>query len=112
MTDVPPEVCPVAGIKNFFRRIQIEVRSSKPIMKILVIVVIVLSMAALITLRLAQDRIEQQTAAMREEAAILEQENEELQEKIDNMDNVEGVQQIAEDELGLVDPDTVVIKPE
>lgn len=102
----------MAGIKNFFRRIQIEVRPSKPIMKILVIVVIVLSMAALITLRLAQDRIEKQTAAMREEAAILEQENEELQEKIDNMDNVEGVQQIAEDELGLVDPDTVVIKPE
>ena len=101
MTDVHPEVCPMAGIKNYVRRIQIEVRPSKPIMKVLVI-----------TLRLAQDRIEEQTAAMREEAAILEQENEELQEKIENMDNVEGVQQIAEDELGLVDPDTVVIKPE
>ena len=112
MTDVHPEVCPMAGIKNFVRRIQIEVRPSKPIMKVLVILAIVLSMAALITLRLAQDRIEEKTAAMREEAAILEQENEELQEKIENMDNVEGVQQIAEDELGLVDPDTVVIKPE
>lgn len=102
----------MSGIKDYFRRVQIEVRSSRPLTKIVVIVTIVLSMAALITLRVAQDRIEAQTSAMLEEAARLEQENQELQDKIDNMDNVEGVMDIAQDELGLVDPDTIIIKPE
>ena len=102
----------MAGIRNFIRRIQIDIRPSRPLTKIVVIVAIVLSMAALITLRLAQNRIEAQTNAMLTEAAKLEQENQELQDKIDTMDTVEGVMDIAQDELGLVDPDTIIIKPE
>ena len=38
--------------------------------------------------------------------------NRDLQEKIDDVDSVEGVQDIAREELGLVDPDTIVIQPE
>ena len=41
----------------------------------------------------------------------LEQENAALQENINNLDTVQGVEQIARDELGLVDPDTVLIQP-
>ena len=102
----------MAGIKDYFRRIQVEFRPSRPLTKIVVIVAIVLSMAALITLRLAQDRIEAQTNDMLAEAARLEQENQELQDKIDTMDTVEGVVDIAQEELGLVEPDTIIIKPE
>ena len=102
----------MAGIKDYFRRIQVEFRPSRPLTKIMVIVAIVLSMAALITLRLAQDRIEAQTNDMLAEAARLEQENQELQDKIDTMDTVEGVVDIAQEELDLVEPDTIIIKPE
>ena len=98
--------------RNPLKNAKVIVRHSPLALKILLIVVILLSMAALITLRVAQDRIEAQTSAMLEEAARLEQENQELQDKIDNMDNVEGVMDIAQDELGLVDPDTIIIKPE
>ena len=102
----------MAGIREYVRRIQVEFRPSRPLTKIVVIVAIVLSMAALITLRLAQDRIEAQTNDMLAEAARLEQENQELQDKIDTMDTVEGVVDIAQEELGLVEPDTIIIKPE
>ena len=102
----------MAGIRDYVRRIQVEFRPSRPLTKIVVIVAIVLSMAALITLRLAQDRIEAQTNDMLAEAARLEQENQELQDKIDTMDTVEGVVDIAQEELGLVEPDTIIIKPE
>ena len=102
----------MAGIREYVRRIQVEFRPSRPLTKIVVIVAIVLSMAALITLRLAQDRIEAQTNDMLAEAARLEQENQELQDKIDTMDTVEGVVDIAQEELGLVKPDTIIIKHE
>jgi cell division protein FtsB len=102
----------MAGIRDYVRRIQVEFRPSRPLTKIVVIVAIVLSMAALTTLRLAQDRIEAQTNDMLAEAARLEQENQELQDKIDTMDTVEGVVDIAQEELGLVEPDTIIIKPE
>ena len=98
--------------KNPFNRVRLVYRRSKPLTKLVVAVAIVLSMAALITLRLAQDRIEAQTNDMLAEAARLEQENQELQDKIDTMDTVEGVVDIAQEELGLVEPDTIIIKPE
>ena len=38
-------------------------------------------------------------------------ENAELREKIAELDTVQSVQDIAREELGMVDPDTVVIVP-
>ena len=38
--------------------------------------------------------------------------NQELQDKIDDLGSVQSVQDIAREELGLVDPDTIVIQPE
>ena len=42
----------------------------------------------------------------------MEGENADLQEKIDNIGSVQSIRQIAQDELGLTDPDTVLIRPE
>lgn len=112
MTDEYPEVRPMAAIKNFFSRIQIDFRHSRPLTKIVVIAAIVLSTAALLTLRLAQNHIEAETEAMLAEAARLEQENDELTEKIGELGSVQSVEDIAQEELGLVNPDTIIIKPE
>ena len=51
-------------------------------------------------------------AVFREEiAAALEQENADLQEDIEALGSAQSVQEIAKESLGLVDPDTVIIKP-
>ena len=51
-------------------------------------------------------------AALTEEADRLEQENKHLVQYIDELGTVQGIERIAEDELGLVDPDTVIIEPQ
>ena len=52
-----------------------------------------------------------EAAANRARAEELISDNQELQDKLDSMGSVEGNKQLAEELLGLVDPDTVVITP-
>lgn len=94
------------------RNMQITFRRSSPMMKILVICTIVLSTVALITMRLSQNDLEAETEKMRQEAAQLLIDNEELEEKIDDVGSVQSVQQIAQDELDMVYPDTEFFEPE
>ncbi len=97
--------------KNPFRNIRVIVRPSTPMLKLAIILLIVFSMVALITLGLVNTNIRQRTEDMRQEAAKVEQENADLQEKIDDLGSSQSVQDIAESQLGLVDPDTVIINP-
>ena len=73
---------------------------------------VVLSIAALLSLRSAILKTRSQAEALRNQAMILEEENADLTDKLENMDSVEGIQDIAEEELGLVDPDTVIFIPD
>ena len=91
-------------------RFQILIRKSSPATKIVASVAIVLSILALVALRWAQNDIQARTKAMQSEAAQLVEENEELQDRIDGTDSIADVREIAEEELGLVDPDTVIIE--
>ena len=86
------------------RNVQIKIRRSKPITKIVVIVAIVLFTVALLTLRWVQTDIEQNTQVMKEEA--------DLEQKIENADSVQGVMDYAESELDYVDPDTTFYEPQ
>jgi cell division protein FtsB len=52
-----------------------------------------------------------QTEDMRQEAMALEQRNDDLADKISILDSVQSVEQIAQEELGMVKPDTVIINP-
>lgn len=101
----------MAEFKNPFRGIKVEYARSHPLTKVVVIALIVLSMAALITLRWSRIQLNREIEQMRQEAAQLEAENEALKEKLAELGSVEGVEHIAEDELDLVDPDTIVIDP-
>ena len=94
------------------QKIRVEFRSSSNLLKIVVAVLIIFSMAALLALGWMRSGIREQIQAQKNAAAALEQENRDLQEKIDNVDSVQGVQDIAREELGLVDPNTIVIQPE
>lgn len=93
------------------KKVKVILRPSPLSLKILLIVVILFSMGALIALRWVTNSIRQETENLREEAAAVEYENEGLKEKIDEVDSVKGVQNIAEEELHMVDPDTVIINP-
>ena len=94
------------------KKFRVEFRSSSTLLKIVVAVLIVFSLSALLALSWMHSGVREQIQAQKDAAADLEQENRDLQEKIDNLDSVQGVQDIARDELGLVDPDTIVIQPE
>ena len=93
------------------RRIQLVFRPSSTLLKIVVIVLIVFSTAALIALSWVRQSIQMQTEDMRQEAVALEQRNDDLADKISILDSVQSVEQIAQEELGMVKPDTVIINP-
>lgn len=94
------------------KKYRLEFRSSSTLLKIVVAVLIVFSLSALLALSWMHSGLREQIQAQKDAAAALEQENRDLQEKIDNLDSVQGVQDIAREELGLVNPDTIVIQPE
>ena len=99
-------------IINYLRRVKLVVRKSRPVTKVVALCAVVLSTVALLTLQNAILTSRENTAALMEQAGKLQQQNQELEERIDGLDTEEGIRDIAEQELGLVDPDTVIIVPE
>lgn len=91
--------------------IKVVVRPSSPLLKIIVILVIVFAMAALLALSWVRASILARTEDLRAEAAGLEYANEELEDKISDLGGVQSVQDIAENELGYGNPDTILIDP-
>ena len=102
----------MAQIAEFFSRIKIEYRRSRPLTKIVAVAAIVLSMVALLTLSWAKHDVQRQTQEMMGEAARLEQENAQLERKIGELGSVKSAEEIAQEELGLVSSDTVLIDTE
>lgn len=102
----------MAKIKDFFSRIQFVYQRSRNITKIVVILALVLSTAALITLRLAMNDLKDRTEKLRQYAIVLEQENLDLQEDIAQLGTVRSTVEIAEKELGMVQPGTVIYQSE
>lgn len=91
--------------------IKVRFCRSSTLMKVVVLAVLVLSIVTLLTLRAGILDARAETEELRGEAARLEQENERLEEKIDDLGTVQGVITVAQEELGLVAPDTVVLEP-
>lgn len=90
---------------------RLEFHSGAPILKVLVVLLIILSSVALVALGWFGKGLLQEVQFMKEAAAALEQDNRDLQEKIDNLGSIQSDQDIAREELGLVDPNTVFIQP-
>ena len=93
------------------RTIQLVLRPASPGLKIAVIVLILSSMLALGTLHWVLGGLRAETNKLCAEASAVEYANQVLAEKAEKPDSVQNVRSIAKQELGLVDPDTVVIDP-
>lgn len=94
------------------KKVKVEVRPTSNILKLILILLILFSIVALVALRWVHGGILAQTDAMKEEASGLEHANEVLEQKMEELGSVQSIQDIAQEELGLVDPDTILIDPE
>ena len=86
-------------------------RSSR-MTKLVIVVAVLVSVLALLVLRSATLDAKQKAESWRAEAQKQEQEKSQLEEWLGNLGSIEGIKDIAENLLGLTDPDTVVIQPE
>ena len=99
-------------IRRFLKRFRLVYRKSTPLTKAVVLSAIVLSLVALLTIRLAINATNDRISDLSGQAAGLEQNNQELQEDIDKLGTVDSVIEIAQKIWDLVFPDTVIIEPE
>ena len=97
-------------IRSFLSRFQLQYRRTPTLHKVVVAAAIVLSSATLVTLRLAHWEAEEKLAELRQQIAVMEQRNEDLRHDIDELGTTDSVREIAREELGLVDPDTIIIE--
>ena len=102
----------MAQIREFLSRIRLTYRRTNNLTKIAVAVAIVLCMATLITLRLSTASLLDRTEDLRQQAGVLENDNRELNEKISELGSQKSTVEIAEEELGLVQPGAVQIQTE
>ena len=94
------------------KTMKVEVRPASNILKIVLIVLIVFSIVALAALRWVHSGILSEIDALKDEASGLEYANQVLDQKTEELGSIQSIQDIAKEELGLVDPDTILIDPE
>lgn len=90
---------------------KVTLRPSPLVLKVALTLLIIFSMGALTALRWVHLNLRQEISDMRQEAAAIETENEKLQDQIGALGSVNSIEDIAEEELGLVDPHMVLIDP-
>lgn len=90
---------------------KIQLRHSPLALKVVLTLLILFSIASLVALRWVHLDLQTEIEDLKSQAAQIEYENENLEKKAQNPGSVDTIKQIAQDELGLVDPNTVVIQP-
>lgn len=84
---------------------------SHPVIMAIILVLVICATVAVVSVQSSLDECQDRFALLRLQAAALESENEELTADIDGLGSVESAIEIAEEELGLVCPDTVIFNP-
>lgn len=98
--------------QNPLSRIRLVYRRAPTILKCVLLGMLVVGTLALTVLRFSLLEAKEQTEDLRNQAAVLEQENRELERSISQLGTVQSVTELAGKLLGLVDPDTVIFQPE
>ena len=98
--------------KNPLSAIKLVYRRSRPLTKIVVLAAVVLSILALMALRSAILTTREKTEDLRAQAIELEQENSRLEQYIEELGTIRGIIRIAQEKLGLIEPDSIIIQPE
>ena len=83
-------------------------QSTKVWIKLAVLVTIIVSTVALLGIFVAISNLKPIVDSRREQATGLSQDVQDLQDAIDHKDTDEGIKDVAQDELGMVDPDTII----
>ena len=91
------------------KKVKVEIRPASNILKVILILLILTSIVAMVALRWVHTGILTEIADLKQEASGLEYANEELAKKQEELGSVQSIEDIAEEELGLVDPDTILI---
>ena len=102
----------MAKIKEFLSRIRLTYRRTNNVTKIAVAAAIVACMVTLTVLGISIRTLKNRTEDLRQKAGVLEEANRELTEKIGNLGTDKSTVEIAEEELGLVQPDAVFYETE
>ena len=102
----------MATIKEFLSRIRLTYRRTNNVTKMAVAAALVACMVTLIVLGVSIQTLRSRTEDLRQKAGILEEANRDLNEKISNLGSDKSTVEIAEEELGLVQPGAVVIQTE
>ena len=102
----------MAKSKNPLKNVRLIYRRSRPATKIVVLVAVALSLLTLLALHIATGAAKAQTEQLRTEAVGLEQANSRLDLYIEQLGTIEGIIRIAQEELGLIEPGSVIIQPE
>ena len=102
----------MAKMSTKTKQVKVELRPASNFLKIILILLILFSIVALVALRWVHNGILTQIDELKEEASGLEYANEVLEQKTEELGSVQSIQDIAKEELGLVDPDTILIDPE
>lgn len=76
--------------------------------KITALVLIIVACAVLPTIHLFKVKLEDRQKELEQQALELEQENQQLEEYLDNKNTDEGVKDVAQDQMGMVDPDAII----
>ncbi len=101
----------MAKFENPMSNIRLVYKRSSRLIKCVVLCAIVLSTVTLLTIQAQLQGAQARRDALQNQAAQLEQENGQLEENIDDLGSIDSVEQIAKDELGLMNPDTVIMTP-
>ena len=94
------------------QKIKWEIRRAPNTLKIVLVALILFSIGALIAIRWVHNGIQAEIDTLTEEAAVIEHANTVLEEKKEQIGSVQSIQDIAQSELDLVDPDTILIDPQ
>lgn len=92
--------------------IKFKYRRSSKIIKIVVLITVVLSIAALLMLNFSINVTQEETERLRQEAIGLEQEQSRLELYIQELGTIRGIIRLAQEKLGLIEPGSVIIQPE
>ena len=102
----------MAAIKDVLSRLRLTYRRTNNVTKIAVAAAIIAGMVTLILLGVSIHSLRNRTEDLRQKAGVLEDANRELNEKISELGSDKSAVEIAEAELGLVQPGAVVIQTE
>lgn len=93
-------------------KVKLELRRSPLLTKLVIATAIVLSIAALILVHMAIADTQAQNQQLQQQVGQLNQERSRLELYIEELGTIQGIIRIAQEKLGLIDPDSIIFQPE